>query len=77
MTTCLQCRICVKGHLSSDWAAWFGGLQVRNDPGGRAVLSGPLPDQAALSGLLNQIWDLGLSLVSVQCVETDLAAGDL
>lgn len=77
MPTCLHCRICVKGHLSSDWANWFSGLQVQNKPGGESVLSGPLPDQAALSGVLTRIWDMGLALVSVRCSETDVVYSDI
>jgi len=36
---------------------------------GHAVQSGPIPDQAALHGLLAKVRDLGLSLLSVKRVE--------
>ncbi len=62
-------RICVKGQLSEQWAAWFDGLMLENLPDGYAVLYGRLPDQAALYGALNQIRDIGLTLISVNCVE--------
>ncbi|MBN1221473.1 MAG: hypothetical protein JXM69_21310 [Anaerolineae bacterium] len=65
----MYCEIRVKGHLSKQWSAWFGGLQIENQPDGQAVLSGPLLDQAALYGVLNRMRDLGLALVSVNCVE--------
>ena len=55
----------VKGHLDSDWAEWFEGLTIANEESGTAVLSGYLPDQAALHGLINQITNLGLFLISV------------
>jgi hypothetical protein len=58
-------QIRVQGHLSDRWADWFGGLALLNEPGGEAVLSGALPDQAALYGVLNRIRNLGLTLVSV------------
>lgn len=69
--TILHCQIRVKGHLSNQWTDWFSGLAIDNQPQGEALLSGTLPDQAALSGVLNRMWDLGLSLVSVSCVEHD------
>lgn len=71
MTDLMLCQIRVKGHLypSDRWAEWFGGLTIENQPDGEALLSGPLPDQSALYGILNRIRDLGLTLVSVNCVE--------
>lgn len=64
-------RIRVKGHLSDQWAEWFGGLTIENQPDGEAVLSGALPDQAALYGVLNRIRDIGLTLVALGCTEPD------
>ncbi len=65
----IYCQIRVKGHLSEQWAAWFGELEIDNRPGGEAVLAGWLPDQAALYGVLNRMRDLGLVLISLNCVE--------
>jgi hypothetical protein len=65
----IKCKIRVKGHLSEQWVDWLGGLKIKNLPEGQAELSGPLPDQSALYGVLNQLRDLGVSLVSLSCVE--------
>lgn len=46
-------------------AAWFEGLDVRND-GRHTIISGLFADQAALHGLLIRIRDLGLCLISLQ-----------
>jgi hypothetical protein len=54
-------HICVKGHLDSSWQHWFAPLQIRNEAAGTTVLSGSLPDQAALYGLLLKIDRLGLT----------------
>ena len=72
MTDLMLCQIRVKGHLSDRWVKWFGGLTIENQPDGEALLFGPLPDQSALYGILNRIRDLGLTLVSVNCVEPGL-----
>ena len=58
-------EIRVEGTLSEDWSAWFDGLDVAAD-GGNTVISGVLPDQPALHGLLNRVRDLGLCLISVR-----------
>ena len=74
MTKSLYCQIRVKGHLSSQWDDWFGWLDIDNQPNGEAVLSGPLPDQAALYGVLEQVRNLGLCLIALNC--SDSAAKD-
>ena len=58
-------RICFKGHLDLSWSAWFDGLTITHEPNGETVLAGPLPDQAALYGLLEKARNLNLTLVSV------------
>jgi hypothetical protein len=61
------CEIKVKGHLDQRWSDWFAGLKVTYLEGNESLLSGPLPDQAALHGMLERIRDLNLTLVSVTC----------
>jgi hypothetical protein len=58
-------EIRVKSHLESLWADWFAGLSISNLESGEAIISGHLPDQAALQGVLKWIGDLGLTLISV------------
>jgi hypothetical protein len=62
-------EIRVDDVLDERWADWFGGLQVSSD-GNQTVISGLLPDQPALHGLLAKIRDLGLCLISVQRFDT-------
>jgi hypothetical protein len=69
MTESLNCQIRVKGHLSGRWADWFDGLEIENESNGEAVLSGYLPDQAALYGVLRRISNLGVALISLNCAE--------
>jgi hypothetical protein len=58
-------RIIVGAQLDPRWSDWFDGMLLADGPGGEAVLSGPVADQAALHGLLAKIRDLGLPLVAV------------
>ena len=64
-------EIRIKGHLGCQWTDWFGGLTVTREECGETLLTGPVGDQAALYGLLRQIRDLGMPLVSVNIVEPD------
>ena len=58
-------QIRIKGHLGRQWTDWFGGLSITLEDNGETLLSGPVVDQAALHGLLRQVRDLGMPLVSV------------
>ena len=59
-------EIRIEGHLGSSWASWFEGMTIRHEKSGLTVLTGPLPDEPALHGVLAKIRDLGLPLVQVQ-----------
>jgi hypothetical protein len=67
-------QIRIKSHLSPDWADWFEGLTITLEEDGDTLLSGPVVDQAALHGLLKKVRDLGLPLISVNCIEASQAA---
>ena len=58
-------EIRLKGHLDQRWAEQFAGLSFTHARDGTTVLSGPVVDQVALYGLLRQVRDLALPLVSV------------
>jgi hypothetical protein len=63
-------EIRVAGVLDQRWAAWFNGLQIIGR-GEETVIRGLLADQPALHGLLAQVRDLGLCLISVRRDYTD------
>jgi len=63
-------QIVVRGHLEQHCQQWFNGMDIHNFPGGDASLTGEVVDQAMLHGLLIKIQDLGLTLISVQCLES-------
>jgi hypothetical protein len=58
-------EIRIQGHLSARWAARFDGMSLTTLRDGTTVLRGLVLDQAALHGLLTQLRDTGLPLVSV------------
>lgn len=65
----MQFEIQVLGQLDGGWSDWFQSLDVHTKTleDGRTLttLAGPIHDQAALRGILNKLWDLNLTLVTV------------
>jgi hypothetical protein len=76
-------KIRIQGYLHENWSDRMGGvaIQTENRPGGMpvTVLTGQFQDQAALAGVLSTLYDLGLPLLSVEClaVDEELEAGAL
>ena len=66
-------EIRLKGHLDQRWAERFEGLSFTHACDGTTILAGPVVDQAALYGLLRQVRDLALPLVSVIQVQPNQA----
>ena len=59
----------VKGHLDPFWQEWFENLSITHESDGTTRLSGPIPDRAALYGILLKMCDLGLILLSLETHE--------
>lgn len=66
-------QIRIEGQLGPRWAGWFGGMTRTLADNGDTLLTGPVADQAALHGLLRQVRDLGMPLISVVRVEPGAA----
>ena len=59
----------IKGHPNRHWSDWFGGVTIIALDNGETLLTGAVIDQAALHGLLTKVRDIGLPLVSIECVK--------
>ena len=63
-------RICIGGYLPKRWSDRLGGMTITtHDRAGEmpvTTLSGWLPDQAALLGVLNTLYNLRFPLLSVE-----------
>jgi hypothetical protein len=58
-------EILVRDQLDSHWSTWFEGLTLTALENGETLIAGPVPDQAALHGILAKIRDLDLHLLAV------------
>jgi len=65
----MRYEIRLNGRLPRDWADWFDGFSCTLVETGETVLTGPVPDQAALLGLLGTVSRLNLTLLSVKRLE--------
>lgn len=64
-------RIEARGYLGPDWCGRFGSMQVISSAptegdGALTIMQGRIHDQAELAGILNTLYELHLSLLSVQ-----------
>ena len=66
-------RICVLGSLDERWSERLGGLRITTsslkDQGSITALVGQIRDQAELSGVLNTLYEMHLTLLSVEILE--------
>lgn len=66
-------EIHIRGYLDERWSDRLGGMTIspmENETGVTiTTLIGQLPDQAALFGVLNALYDMRLPVLSVECLE--------
>ena len=64
-------RIEVEGSLDEQWSGRLGGMQIdtasRADQKPVTTLTGTVRDQAALMGVLNSLYQLHMTILSVNC----------
>jgi hypothetical protein len=60
--------ILIQDHLDEKWNSCFDGIEI-SYVGNNTILTGEIKDEAHLHGVLNQIRDLNLKLISVNPAE--------
>jgi hypothetical protein len=67
-------QITVRGYLDVGWSNQLGGIAIHYvttvQEAPISILQGELVDQAALFGVLNSLYGLGLPLLEVKCMPT-------
>jgi hypothetical protein len=65
----INCRITVRGRVARHWSHWLEQLRLSYrlsaEDGEVTDITGRLPDQSALQGVLVRIWNLNLTVLSV------------
>jgi hypothetical protein len=64
-------RIRVKETLDCQFIDWLGDLAVLSEENGNTLLVGSFPDQPALRGFLDQLWNLNITVISVERIENE------
>jgi hypothetical protein len=65
-------RVRVDGRVPLDWSDRLMGMNITTsgeDDDSNSTLVGRLPDQAALSGVLNTLYETQYPVLSVECLE--------
>ena len=65
-------RVRVQGHLPLDWSTFLMGMNITTSSetsDEQSILVGRLQDQAALSGILNILYENQYPVLSVECLE--------
>jgi len=61
-------RIKIRGSVPESWIDRLGGMHVVAVSSSQTTLEGWLPDEAALKGVLDTLYELRLRLVEVNCL---------
>jgi hypothetical protein len=66
-------RICILGTLDKKWSEYYGSKTIENvsnpEQSAMTMITGRLADQSALIGVFNSLYDIGCSILTVECVE--------
>ncbi len=59
-------QIRLKGVMNLSAIDWLDGITILPQENGETLLIGKFPDQASLRGLLEQLWNLNFTVLSVE-----------
>jgi hypothetical protein len=69
-------KIKVEGRLDKKWQSSFEGMEI-GYAGHHTILNGEIKDEAHLHGILNQIRDLNLKLISVNPAKNEFDKNEI
>ena len=64
-------RIRVKETLDRHFGDWLGNLTLIPQENGETLLVGTFTDQPALRGFLEQLWNLNITVITVERIENE------
>jgi hypothetical protein len=65
-------QIRIEGKLNDKWALWLDGTNIKiQESSNITTILITVPDQSALRGILNKLWDLNLVIISIQLVDLE------
>lgn len=64
-------RIRIKESLDRHFTDWLDGMQILPQENGETLLVSSFPDQPALRGFLDQLWNLNITVITVERIENE------
>ena len=64
-------HILVKETLDHPFADWYGDLTIMPQENGETLLIGSFTDQPALRGFLEQLWNLNITVITIERIESE------
>ena len=64
-------QIRIQGQISESWSDWLGGLTIIPQSDGETLLAGLIVDQAALHGIMDKLYAMNLTILSVVQVRNE------
>lgn len=63
-------QICVQGYIKANWSEWLQSVRIKHKGNGVTILIGQITDQSALQGLLDYLFDMGITILSLKRLDT-------
>jgi hypothetical protein len=64
-------RIRIKETLDQQFADWLDEMEVLPQENGETLLVSSFPDQSALRGFLDQLWNLNITVITVERINDE------
>jgi hypothetical protein len=59
-------QISIQGYLKANWSEWLQSAEVKHKRNGTTILTGQIIDQSALQGLLDYLFSMGITILSLK-----------